>query len=90
MAYLSGETDSPLVLPDQLELTAVVGNEGVLTDALLRISAGQADTLFVRRLRSVAGSLDELTRLLSWLQAAGADLVAADVGLDTATTQGRA
>ncbi len=89
MAYLSGETDSPLVLPDQLELTAVVGNEGVLTDALRRISAGQADTLFVRRLRSVAGSLDELTRLLSWLEAAGADLVAADVGLDTATTQGR-
>jgi Resolvase, N terminal domain/Recombinase len=89
VAYLSGGTDAPSALPEQLVLAAVVGEEAGLPTALERIAAGQADTLFVRRLRSVARSLDELTRLLGWLQAASADLVAADVGLDTATTQGR-
>ncbi len=89
VAYLSGGTGSLLVLPDQLQLTAVVDEQAGLAGALGLISAGRADALFVRRLRSVAGSLEELTRLLSWLEAAGADLVAADVGLDTATTQGR-
>jgi Resolvase, N terminal domain/Recombinase len=89
VAYLTGGAGPPLALPNQFELTAVVGDEAGLASALERISAGQADTLFVRRLRSVAGSFDELTRLLGWLRAAGADLVAADVGLDTATSQGR-
>jgi DNA invertase Pin-like site-specific DNA recombinase len=89
VAFRSGGADSPLVLPDQLQLTAVVEDEGGLPRALGLISAGRADTLFVRRLRSLAGSFDELARLLDWLQAAGAELVAADVGLDTATPQGR-
>jgi hypothetical protein len=89
VAYLTGGTDSRPTLPDQLELTAVVGEQAGLPRALGLISAGRADTLFVRRLRSAAGSLDELTRLLGWLEAAGADLVAADVGLDTASSQGR-
>ncbi len=89
VAFLSGGPDSPLTLPDHLQLTAVVDEEAGLAGALGPISAGRADTLFVLRLRSLAGSFDELTRLLDWLQAAGADLVAADVGLDTATTQGR-
>ena len=41
--------------------------------------------------RSVAppGSFGELIRLLDWLAEAGADLVAADVELDTTTAQGR-
>jgi Resolvase, N terminal domain/Recombinase len=89
VAFRSGDTDSSLVLPDQLQLTAVVEHETGLHHALQLISAGRADTLFVRRLRSLAWSFDELTRLLDWLQAASADLVAADVGLDTATPQGR-
>src|SRR5205807_8329774 len=62
---------------------------GGLAGALGPIAAGSAGTLFVHRLESVAGSLAELIRLLDWLDEAGADLVAADVGLDTATAQGR-
>lgn len=89
VAFLSGETDSPITLPDQLQLTTVVEDETGLARALGVISAGRADTLFVRRLRSLAGSFAELTRLLDWLEAVGAELVAADVGLDTATPQGR-
>lgn len=89
VAYLSDGTDYPPPLPDQLELTAVVREDAGLAGALEAIAAGRAGTLFVRRLGSAAGSFEELIRLLDWLEAAGADLVAADVGLDTATTQGR-
>ena len=89
MAYVSGGSGSPEDLPDQLELTAVVGRNAGLAGALEPISAGQAGTLFVHRLESVAGSFGELIRLLDWLEEAGADLVAADVDLDTATAQGR-
>ena len=80
---------SPEELPDQLEITTVVDPANGLAGALEPISAGQAGTLFVHRLESVAGSFGELIRLLDWLAEAGADLVAADVGLDTATPQGR-
>jgi Resolvase, N terminal domain/Recombinase len=83
-----GEWD-PDNLPDQLEVTAVVDTDDGLAGALEPIAAGQAGTLFVHRLESVAGSFGELIRLLDWLSEAGADLVAADVGLDTATAQGR-
>ena len=76
---------SPEELPDQLEITTVVDPANGLAGALEPISAGQAGTLFVHRLESVAGSFGELIRLLDWLAEAGADLVAADVGLDTAT-----
>jgi hypothetical protein len=80
---------SPEELPDQLEITTVVDPANGLAGALEPISAGQAGTLFVHRLESVASSFGELLRLLDWLAEAGADLVAADVGLDTATAQGR-
>ena len=89
VAYLAGGAAPRQDLPDQLELTRVVRDEAGLAGALEPISAGEAGTLFVHRLESVAGSFGELIRLLDWLDAAGADLVAADVGLDTATTQGR-
>ena len=65
VAFLSGGTDSPMVLPDQLQLTTVVDEQAGLAGALGLISAGRADALFVRRLRSLAGSLEELTRLLT-------------------------
>jgi DNA invertase Pin-like site-specific DNA recombinase len=83
-----GDSD-PDNLPDQLEVTAAVDSDHGLADALEPIAAGQAGTLFVHRLESVAGSFGELIRVLDWLSEAGADLVAADVGLDTATAQGR-
>jgi hypothetical protein len=70
-------------------VTTVVDADAGLAGALEPISAGQAGTLFVHRLESVAGSFGELIRLLDWLAEAGAELVAADVGLDTATAQGR-
>lgn len=89
MAYLTSGTHASEDLPDQLELMAVVREEGGLAGALEPIAAGQAGTLFVHRLGLVASSLSELIRLLDWLEQAGADLVAADVGLDTATPPGR-
>jgi Resolvase, N terminal domain/Recombinase len=89
VAYVAGGAEPPEDLPDQLELTSVVRDDGGLAGALEPISAGQAGTLFVHRLESVAGSFGELIRLLDWLAAAGADLVAADVALDTASPQGR-
>jgi Resolvase, N terminal domain/Recombinase len=60
-----------------------------LADALERIAAGEASTLVVARLGAVASSLRELGTVLDWLQAARADLVALDVGLDTGTSAGR-
>jgi Resolvase, N terminal domain/Recombinase len=80
---------APQEIPDQLEVTTVIDTDAGLAGALEPISAGQAGTLFVHRLESLAGSFSELIRLLDWLDEAGADLVAADVGLDTATAQGR-
>jgi hypothetical protein len=80
---------APEDVPDQLEVTAVVDADAGLAGALEPISAGQAGVLFVHRLESVAGSFGEVIRLLDWLEEAGADLVAADVALDTATAQGR-
>lgn len=87
-AIAYGVTD-PANVPGQLEVTAIVGASDGVAAALEPISAGQARTLFVHRLESVARSFGELIRLLDWLAEAGADLVAADVGLDTATAQGR-
>jgi Resolvase, N terminal domain/Recombinase len=89
VAYLPGGAAAPADLPDQIEVTTVVGPADGLAAALEPIAAGQAGTLFVHCLESVAGSFGELIRLLDWLHEAGADLVAADVGLDTATAQGR-
>jgi hypothetical protein len=89
VAYITGSAGACEDLPEQLDVTAVVGADHGLAGALEPIAAGQAGTLFVHRLESVAGSFGELIRLLDWLEAAGADLVAADVGLDTATSQGR-
>jgi Resolvase, N terminal domain/Recombinase len=89
VAYVGVGTDVSEVRPDQLELTTVVRHDAGLAAALEPIAAGQAGTLFVHRLESVASSFGELVGLLDWLEASGADLVAADVGLDTATPQGR-
>ncbi len=77
-----------------LDVIAVVsepdgtGRERLRT-ALERIAAGEADTLFLIRLGAAAESLGELVRLLDWLGDAGASLLAADVGLDTAAQTGR-
>ncbi|MGH2852621.1 MAG: recombinase family protein [Solirubrobacteraceae bacterium] len=59
-----------------------------LTEALRRLSEGEASTLLIARLDEVAGSSRELVGLLDWLAAADADLIALDVGLDTATRTG--
>jgi hypothetical protein len=60
-----------------------------VAQALERIAAGEGDTLLTARLRSLATSLPQLTSLLQWLAEARADLIALDVGLDTATAEGR-
>jgi hypothetical protein len=58
-------------------------------DQFQRIASGEQALLEVERLRDVAGSLKQLVALLDWLQAADADLVAADVDLDTRTREGQ-
>jgi DNA invertase Pin-like site-specific DNA recombinase len=58
-------------------------------EALRRIAAGEASVLLVARLADAAASAHELLALLDWLDAAGADLVALDVRLDTASSAGR-
>jgi Recombinase/Resolvase, N terminal domain len=60
-----------------------------LRNALGLIAGGAAGTLFLPRLEAVAGSLNELLRLLDWLEQAGAGLVAVDPELDTASAGGR-
>jgi hypothetical protein len=75
-------------LPDGLELIGLVDADRGVARALETIAAGEAGALFVNRLGEAAGSFGELIRLLDWLAAAGADLVAADVALDTATGDG--
>jgi DNA invertase Pin-like site-specific DNA recombinase len=77
-----------------LEIVDVVrGGQGrgraSVAAALERIAAGDASVLLVARLADAASSARELVALLDWLAAAQADLVAQDVGLDTASTAGQ-
>jgi hypothetical protein len=63
-------------------------DDDALAEALQRIAAGDASVLVVQKLRDVGESLREVVGVLEWLQAAGADLVAEDVDLDTRTEAG--
>ena len=60
-----------------------------LADALELIAGGAAGVLVVARLRDAAGSLGELVALLAWLEQAGADLIAVDVGFDSGEASAR-
>jgi hypothetical protein len=60
-----------------------------LAAALEVIARGEADTLVVARLASIAGSFGELMRLLDWLRQHSATLLALDVELDGASSSGR-
>jgi hypothetical protein len=99
IAYLSSPEEGapaelePPVYPDDIEAVAVVreefgGRRGRLREALEQLAAGDASALVVASLRTVAGSLRELVALLDWLAAAGCDLVALDVNLDTGSEAG--
>jgi Resolvase, N terminal domain/Recombinase len=90
VAYVEQTVDQDLV-PSGIEVVAVVAGDDPdgLRRALGAISDGSADSLFVARLANAAGSLGALVRLLDWLASAGADLIAADVGLDTGSEAGR-
>jgi hypothetical protein len=81
------------MLTSDIDVVASVGHgedgEAPLTLALEGITAGDANVLLLTRLADAAGSLRELTALLDWLAAAGADLVALDVGLDTVAPAGQ-
>jgi DNA invertase Pin-like site-specific DNA recombinase len=65
----------------------MVGRPG-LTGALERIAAGDARALVVSDARRLMRSLADLGALLEWFRDAGASLVALDLDLDTATSQG--
>ncbi len=82
-----GEDPGGLVV-DGLRAVEVVGDgsgpaRSGLTRALELIAGGVAGVLVVAQLRDAASSLSELVGLLAWLQEAGADLVAVDVGFDS-------
>lgn len=91
----SGDSEeAALSAGSSLEVVAVVRDtsgprRGGLADALTRIAAADATALIVARLGALASSLRELVSVLDWLEAAQADLVALDVGLDTGTAAGR-
>jgi hypothetical protein len=80
-------------LPDGIEIVEVLAEDDpsrreLLGDALGLIAAGEAECLYLPTLSAAAGSLGELVRLLDWLGEAEADLIAADVGFDTAQADG--
>jgi hypothetical protein len=96
IAYLPGSPDrqaSTPTLASDIDIVASVGHgedeQAPLAPALERIAAGDASVLLLARLADAAGSLRELSALLDWLAAAGADLVAVDVDLDTASPAGQ-
>ncbi len=60
-----------------------------LATALEFIARGRADVLLTVRLDAVAASLREVVMLLDWLGQHGASLIALDLGLDTASREGR-
>ena len=62
---------------------------GGLARALRRISAGEASVLVLERLGDAAATPGEALALIDWLRSAGAELVALDAGLDTASPAGR-
>ena len=53
------------------------------------IAAGEVDGVVVAKLDRLSRSLSDLLALLDWTQAAGAVLVAVDLGVDTSTPGGR-
>ena len=87
-----GDDQHPTV--DGVELIQRVDDDGGpprsgLARALELIGAGRAAALAVARLRDAASSLGELVRLLAWLEEAGADLIALDVGFDSGAADGQ-
>lgn len=73
---------------DGVKAIEVVGDGGGparsgLSGALELLAASEATVLVVAQLRDAASSLGELVRLLAWLEAVGADLIAVDVGFDS-------
>jgi hypothetical protein len=79
---------------DGVEVIDRVGDGGGparsgLARALELIGAGRAAVLVVAQLRDAASSLGELVRLLAWLEEAGADLIAVDLGFDSGAADAR-
>jgi DNA invertase Pin-like site-specific DNA recombinase/peptidoglycan hydrolase-like protein with peptidoglycan-binding domain len=60
-----------------------------LTYALQQITEGKASGLIVSDLRRLSRSIVDLGALMEWFRAAGAGLIALDLGVDTSTPVGR-
>jgi hypothetical protein len=80
--------DPERALMDGVEVIERVGDSGGrsrsgLAEALELIGAGRGGVLVVAQLHDAVSSLGELVRLLAWLEEAGADLIALDVGFDS-------
>jgi len=85
-ATASGDPERSAI--EGVEAIEVVGDGGGparsgLVGALELLAVSEATVLVVARLRDAASSLGELVRLLAWLEQAGADLIAVDVGFDS-------
>lgn len=60
-----------------------------LTEALERVGSGGASGIVVAKLDRLSRSVVDFGRILAWLDAADAHLVALDLGVDTSTPAGR-
>jgi hypothetical protein len=91
IAYLPETPDeaAPIAAPAGLELLASEHGEQGLAAALRRIADGEAEVLLVAQLADAAHAPRELLALIEWLAELDAELVALDVGLDTASPGGR-
>lgn len=94
LAYLLPGDAAPEACPDDIEVTRTIRETDLnaragLSEALGAIATGQAEVLMVQRLRAAGRSLTDLIRLLDWLEANQAGLVALDLRLDTGRAEGR-
>jgi hypothetical protein len=91
VAVAGGVWDPSVAGVEVVEVVSADGHAAPsgLADALKLIADGVAGALVVARLQDAASSLGELLSLLDWLDRAGADLIAADVGFDSGEASAR-
>ena len=89
---VAGDIGGPSVAGVEVVEVVAAGDHAArtgLAGALELIAGGVAGALVVERLQDAVSSLGELVALLDWLDRAGADLIAADVGFDSGDASAR-
>jgi DNA invertase Pin-like site-specific DNA recombinase len=64
-------------------------DQSAFSESLQSVAAGEASVLVVEQLRDARESLRALVGVIDWLESVGAELVAEDVCLDTASAKGQ-